>query len=702
MTVSTLVACAALGLAALPVNAQATVAAAERVDDDSLRVLAEWDASRLHSFDVPLSMTLTRELRAADGRLAVIVGTTDVSGEVQLHGRRVTVTHDAARRSAMRTTDVEVFLVDGGGQWRTLGRFTVRRPARGGFDSAAFAPRIDLQTDGQMESGRSTAVVIPARPGAWTDVTGTAGVDGIVTLGGWQLSWQGIANGASRADARLRAAQIGLNAPAVDLASYGLRASRNGIAVSAGHIALGSHRLLAAQFRSRGIAAHVPIGKRVTIDLGTAAGSEIVGWGDPFGLARPSHRIASATLGIDAVPAHPGVFRLEFSALDGQLQSLPAFTQNAVTDREASTGLGVQFSAAHPSQRVRLNVGIARSRFRNPVDPALSGDSTLVEVASETREARFGELQLDVLRNTAIVGLTTSLSLAVRHERTDPQYRSVSASIQADREQDAIDASGQLGALQVQANVSRARDNLGEISSLLITRTRAYTLNAALPVAQLFSAGATAWWLPTLTAAWQHGVQRGDTTPPDGGFRDEFQIPDQRTQALSARAVWQRGPLAATYRYDRSLIDNRQPGRERADIRVSVRAVALSIAGGSGLTAALEVSSESQHSTETDARASNRRASATADWRPWRHTAVAIATSFVRTLDLSSTQRATNLEFRTEVSQGVNAWRRPADGSQARAFLRYARTGAALRLAGLRQPLANQWTLNGGLSVRVF
>lgn len=682
-------------------SAQPRGAAVERVND-SLQVRADWDETRLQPFGAPLSITLSRLLRVGDGRLAVIVGSSDVSDVVQQSGRRLHITPLAVRRDPPRDGEVDVFLVDSVGRWRSLGRFALRRQTRGGFDSAAFAPRMDLQTDGQLGAGRSAASPIPSRADTYNDVTGAAGVDGRLSRGGWQVSWDGLVNGASLATARLRAAQLGQGAPALDLASYGVRASKNGIMVSAGHVALGTHRLLASQFRSRGITAALPLGRNATLALGTAAGSEIVGWGDPLGLSRPTHRVATATLGMEAIAARPGLLRVDISALDGRLQSLPAFAQGAVTDREASSGLGAQVTAAHPSQRVRLTFGVARSRFRNPFDPALSGDSTLVEVRSETRDARFGELVLDAVRGATIAGLSTSMSVTLRHERADPLYRSVGAIVQADREQDALEATGQFGAIQWQATASRARDNLANIAALLITRTQAYAFSAAFPVAQLIKAPATAWWWPSLSTSWQLGAQRGDTTPPDGGFRGDFQIPDQRTQAMTTRAVWQRGSLMAMYRHDRSLVDNRQPERERADLRAVVHAITLSATNGVAFTGTLDVSSELQRSTETGARATNQRISAQADWRPLRHTAIAAAASFVQTVDPSATQRGQNLEFRAEVSQGVNAWRRPTDGSQARAFLRFARTGAALRLAGLPQPLANQWSLNGGLSVRLF
>ena len=59
-------------------------------------------------------------------------------------------------------------------------------------------------------------------------------------------------------------------------------------------------------------------------------------------------------------------------------------------------------------------------------------------------------------------------------------------------------------------------------------------------------------------------------------------------------------------------------------------------------------------------------------------------------------------QLRVEASQGFNLYAQPQDGSQARVFFRYARASSALRLAGQLEPVARQWSLHGGLSLRVF
>jgi hypothetical protein len=83
-------------------------------------------------------------------------------------------------------------------------------------------------------------------------------------------------------------------------------------------------------------------------------------------------------------------------------------------------------------------------------------------------------------------------------------------------------------------------------------------------------------------------------------------------------------------------------------------------------------------------------------------TAIGASVSLVQTIDDATTQRGRNVEARLELSQAFNLWLRSPDDAQARAFVRWSRSGSTLRLAGVRQPGIAQWTLNAGLGLRVF
>lgn len=666
---------------------------------DSLRIVAGWDVGRHQPYDAMLSFALSRPLGPNEGRIAIIVGRADLSALIELRGTRAKLPLRGERLPA-GDLDVAAWLVGADGTWRELGRFPLRRLTRSGFEAMTMRPRLNVQSAGQLDARASAGAPPPPRTAVYQDVTLESGFDGALRRDGWDVSWQGLVTGASHAPARLRAAQLGPDAPAMDLASYNVRATRGALAFAAGHVALGNHRLLASQFRSRGVTADVKLGQRITLALGSSAGSELVGWSDPLGLARSGHRIAAASLGIEALPTRPGLLRLELTALDGSLQPLPAFTQQAATDREESRGFGAQLVAGDASQRVRLAIGMARSRFDNPLDPLLAGDSNIVAVRAETRGARFGEIAVDALRSAKIGSIPATLAFVVRHERTDPLYRSVAAFVQADRQQDGLEANGSAGVIQWQASASHARDNLDDVSSLLTTRTRNYAINTAIPMAALARAP-NGWWLPSLTISWQGVMQRGDSTPPNGGFRAPFQIPDQRTGNLAFAAAWQRAEWSAGYRVGRSIVDNRQPERERADLSTLVQSVTLGAALPRG-SIAIDLSREAQDNVELRTAAVNHRIGMQMDWRPFGHSALAGAVTLSHVRDDAATQRARNVELRFEASQGFNAWVRPPDGSQGRAFVRWGRTGAALRLAGSRQPSVAQWTLDGGLSLRLF
>jgi hypothetical protein len=388
--------------------------------------------------------------------------------------------------------------------------------------------------------------------------------------------------------------------------------------------------------------------------------------------------------------------------LDGSLQPLPGFSQQAVTDRETSRGVGAQLVAADPSQRLRLTLGWARSRFANPRDPLLGGDTTLVPVRVEQRAARFGELAVDAVRDLRLGVVPVTVSVAVRHERADPLYRSIAAFVQSDRDQNVVEVTGSLGAVQWQGSVGGGRDNIANIPSLLITRTRTQSLAASLPLAAVVSAGSTVRWWPALTVAWQGVGQRGDTIPANGGFRDASQIPDQYATNLVASASWQGAMWNAAYSFNRSVVDNRQPQAERADFIVGAHGVTAGITLSARLSLAVDLALEEQRSVESGASATSRRVGAQGDWRPFGLTSLSAAASLASTRDDASTQRALNAELRIEGSQGMNLWSRPSDGAQARVFVRWARTGVALRLAGATQPTITQWTVNAGMSLRVF
>src|SRR5690606_25939511 len=144
--------------------------------------------------------------------------------------------------------------------------------------------------------------------------------------------------------------------------------------------------------------------------------------------------------------------------------------------------------------------GYARSRFHNPFDPLLAFDLDLVPVREEERAARYLDLSWDVVQSRLIGRHAASLSLALRHERVDPQYRTVTAAVQSDIDQNVIELSSLLGPLQLQLAHARTEDNLDDLPSVLTTKTRRNNAGLGLALSNLFiEPNRFASWLPLLT-----------------------------------------------------------------------------------------------------------------------------------------------------------------------------------------------------------
>ncbi|MDZ7632117.1 MAG: hypothetical protein U5K74_12435 [Gemmatimonadaceae bacterium] len=254
--------------------------------------------------------------------------------------------------------------------------------------------------------------------------------------------------------------------------------------------------------------------------------------------------------------------------------------------------------------------------------------------------------------------------------------------------------------MQVQGSIGASRDNLAEVENLLTTRSRTRTLSTSLPLAQLTRSATAAPWLPTVSVSWQGNGQRGDAVPDSAGFRSEVQRPDQWSTNATLQLGWQRAQWSIATRLNRSLVDNRQRGRETSDFRTQVSAVTLGLTPTAGLSLSLDLADERQERLEQASSARSQRAAVQADWRPFRLTTLGGAWSIVRSDDDAATTRGRNDEFRLELLQGLGLLRRGAEGSPARAFLRYARAGSASRSGGLLEPSVRQWTLSAGFNAR--
>jgi hypothetical protein len=417
-------------------------------------------------------------------------------------------------------------------------------------------------------------------------------------------------------------------------------------------------------------------------------------------VTRPHHRLVSGTVGLEAAPGTPGLFRVEATVLTGKVLPQAGYTQGVVNDAEESRGLGVRLLAADPTQRVRLEAGFSRSRFVNPRDSTLEQGGVLVPVRPASKNARYFDLSVELLRGAKLgPTLPVALSANLRHERIDPLFRSISASSQADFQDDGIGITGSIGQISVQGTLGRSRDNLANLATILTTRSRTGGVNLALPSG--FVLGSASALLPVLTYSLNRIHQFGEGVPVSSDF-SATHVPDQMSTSHAVSAQWQGKVWRLGYQLGRSSQDNRQTGRENADFGNLTHAVGFGLTPVPALELGLDAGFERARNQEADQVGRTRRVGASGTWRFTRRSALSAAWSTTRNYDDPRTQELESSELRVEVSQRVDLLRLSTGRMNGQLFVRYARrTTETITPNGPSTPF-RAWSVNSGVSLTVF
>jgi len=591
------------------------------------------------------------------GRLAVIASESDLTALFDVVGDEL-VLRPAVRALPSGESNLAVYLVTPDRKWELITRIPVKVLSPDGYEVAKATPRLAISNKGQLAQGNGGGAP-GSPPSNFQDFAGTAGLQTTHVRNGWAVSSQANMVAASNIEEALRFGELHDSAPKADLADYLVTVDRGALRLSMGHVSYGSQRHLIDGFASRGLGADVRFGA-VRVGLAAMNGSSIVGWSNPFGLASADHRVVSGTLGLELIPSQPGRIAIDATVLNGSVLPRPGYTQGVVNDAEESRGVGFRLRASDPGERVTVEAGFARSRFDNPEDPTLAQGETLVPVASASRNARYLQLAVGILRNAAITSsLQTSLAATWRHERVDPLYRSVATATRADVLDNVVGLTASLGRLAMQATHGRSRDNLAELASLLTTRTRVSTIAASLPVAALVRKESA--WLPMLTwqANWTH--QAGDTVPENSGFTASH-VPDQVSRNQTIGLEWQGDGWRAGYGYNHSFQDNRQPGRELADFANLAHTASIAYTPVSSLDLTLDFGLESADNVEVTTSLTTTRIGGGVDWRVTRSSTIGIGYTTTRTADApraralstySSSRMASVLACTTRVKRGT-------------------------------------------------
>jgi hypothetical protein len=655
------------------------------------------------SADETIRVRLSRPLAPDEGELVLFVGDMDVTAVSQRTGLEISYQPTAVDLPAGES-EIVVYR-RAAGAWSEIRRFPMRVLQAAGASGLNAIKSATVGNKGQIAEGRSGGLAAPDRR-TFQDFVLNAGLHSSREGGGWAFTTQSNYVGVTHREEALRFSTRGRGAPIFDLADYAVGLRSSTAALSLGNVSFGASRHLVNNFGARGTTLTWARGA-TSMSVGALSGSAQVGWSDPLGLERQSNRLFGATLGRELVASHPGSLRLDVTLLDGSKLPQASFTQGAVIDAEKSAGGTLQLSAALPNQRLRIASGYSRSRFENPRhDNDLLGNLSVARPAAATKGALFVEGSASLLENARPfgAGALTNFTLAVRHERVDPLYRSIAASTAADRQESAADATLSLGAVAVQVSQLWNHDNLGQVASVLTTNGRGSTASLALPLSALGDARRHPAFFPTVTVALNRTHQFADRMPVNGAFRDT-DLPNQVSLNGDASAIWQAGRVRLTLHGNRSAQDNRQALREAADFAAGVNALSIGTNLGTRGDVAVDLGDEFQTAKERNESTRVRRVTLNGTFRPLPNTSLLGALSLLHTRPPTGIATV-NSDQRLELSQNVNLWAGPG-ASRGQLFLRYARTTSRLpdfTSAVFQGAHVNreQWTIASGLNLRLF
>lgn len=721
----------AIGLAVLLACAHAGPLV--RAQSPQLTVKASFAGKQAIMLLEPIDLSLNRPLEPAEGRLAVFIGSTDMTALFTSTPNGLSYDPKTLPLPAGENP-MTVYLVSRIDEWKEIAQFTLRvsnnQPAaapqnvsqtsagratqkkangtarRLGLDKFAVVPSLTLSLESQPAASHFPDSTRPDRPTYMDfDLQGSVRTD--IANGPFNSQTQFDFVGTSFQEKALRYGELGDGAPQIDLSSYLMQFQVSKARLLVGHVSTGSNRHLINTFSSRGITIALPLSARSDLSLAAMNGNSIVGWNNFIGLKRSKHQIQSATLGYEFLPSRPGGLRLEASLLHGSLLPLSNFNQGSITDTERSRGLGIRVVASDRTQRLRLDGGFARSKFTNPADPLLNQGTNVVPVRPTTRNAEYLDVSYDLLKEHSLTKNTkANLSLAFRHERVDPLYRSVAAFAQADQQQDQLELIGQLGNFTLNYMHGRSQDNLSDIPSMLKTRTRRNSLAIGAALNSLLGDPAQPnLWLPRISYALDRTHQFAVAFPTNGAFElNPSTVPDQLSISQSFAADWQGEAWRVGYRYNHSFQDNRQTGRELSDLKNTVNSIMLGITPYRALELNFDLTAESAHNREMNRTDRAERAGLGINWRTTEKSALAANISAAFAGDaahVSSSSR--NAELNLQWSWRFDIERSRLQKMRGRFFIRYANRYARSHnlILGFNHLIKLQ-TINTGLSFTFF
>jgi hypothetical protein len=736
-------------------------------NQNDLSVTASFDAQTPLTPDTSVQLHLNRSLKPDEGRLAVIINRTDVTSLFVMDGTRL-VYSPALVPLPLGESQLVVHCIGTNGVWRELARFDLRvvkaqpKPAsvpgppdevtpniraanasttenkqpitrglstpasakaptktetaadppdtptrrRFGFDKMEYIPSLTLAIKSQPAQFDFPQSLRPAQRATFTDGTLQFSMRSEMARKGFGSQTQFDFAGSTFQQEVLRFGTLADKAPQIDLSSYLVQLQLGRAKIVIGHTSVGTSRHLVNSFSSRGITVTVPLGTRFDFSVGALNGTNVVGYGNFFGLSKNQHQLRTATIGVELIPKRPGGLRLEFSGLSAYIQGLNSVSQGSVNDVERSKGGSVRLIATDKAGRFKFDGGFTRSQYRNPADPLLYQGTNTVAVPFLTRNARYLDVSYDVLRGVSLTkSKQLNLSVAVRHEQVDPLFKSLGASAGADKRQNDFQINGSIGEISFQAGHSRFNDNLRHIVSILKSLTRSTQFSVALPAAALWGATSNpSKFLPRLSYSRSDSHQFGAAIPVNGGFEsDPKSVPNQYSTNQTLSADWQFKRLTLGSSYNRSFTNNQQRGRERADLLNQTMEARIGFNPTTKLNLNLELTRDSANDLENTKLSRTWRAGPTLSWNLNKHMTWTAGLSNTVAGDRARTNGSRDTEFDTQFAYHVGLERGGLRKLQTQMFIRYAdRYARAHDLVFQTSSLTRVKIFNAGVNLTFF
>ncbi|MFN2511018.1 MAG: hypothetical protein ABR568_06180 [Pyrinomonadaceae bacterium] len=731
--------------------------------DQDLSIKAGFEAGQPVTPSEQIEVWLSRPLRESESRVAILIGTTDVSALFAMDKLRLRY-NSKIWPLPLGQSELTAYLVSSKDEWKEVARFILlvnkeeqsqlgsqRVAAQDGLETRflkanyanslrRFVPTSDAellvkaaksydQEPDQTSSGStskkgkmsflpSLTFGLKAQPAQSTfpasdtperatfaDLTTQASLKGEASYGVFSSQSSGDFAGSSFRPEALRFGELGSEAPKLDLASYLLQFQTGPVKYQVGHFSFGTQRHLINSFSSRGITITVPFLKRFDLSGAAMNGTQLVGYDNFFGLNKRRHQMLSSALGIEVFPKQPGGLRLEVGVLSAYFQPISGINRGVITDLQRSRGVSLRLIANDKSGRFHFEGGFTRSFFDSPGDTTLDQGQSVVPLPALSRNAHYLEASYEVLRGFSVTkNQKANLKVSFREENVAPLFRSLGASTQADKIQYEFSVAGSINEVSGQFSYVNFHDNLRDIPSILKSINGTTSVALAAPAKALFGISKDTPWLPRLGYNFNRVHSFGAAIPVNGGFEiDLSSIPNLFGTNHTFSADWQIKKFTIGYNVNRSLQDNQQTGRELSDQAVLVNSGRFGVAVNSKMNLNVDLSAESSANRETGRIDRTFRLGPGITWQLTQQMGLTANLSNTIAGDAAKTSRNRNTEFDASWTYRFGAGKEGLKKVAGQFFIRYAnRFAHAFDRIFVTDSLRKNQTLTANLSFTFF